>query len=273
MKVEELTLKNFNGRNFKLTFFRQEENKLLKKPDRPLALVIPGGSFNHYSIREGEPTALAFVSRGYDAAILYYNLVQDSGDIYPDAALSGLSAIQYFRKNAQKLGIDAQQIITIGFSAGGHVAAMMNSFAGSQKMQAQYGFAFEDVQANATILGYPLIDVKLVGLKIPAEQLKFIPQAAFLRDASTGVNELTPPTFIFQAVDDPIVLIDNALIYIKALRAKQRPFEAHLFDHGGHGFGLATPELELRERPWQNDAHLVNWFQLSLEWLTRLFAN
>lgn len=272
MKVEHLTLKNFNGRSFKLTFFKQEENKLLKKPARPLALVIPGGSFNHYSIREGEPTALAFVSRGYDAAILYYNLVQDPGDIYPDAALSGLSAIQYLRKNAEELGIDARQIVTIGFSAGGHVAAMMNSFAGSRQFQAKYGYSYDAVKANATILGYPLIDVKLVGFKIPADQLKFIPQDDFLRDASTGVNELTPPTFIFQAVDDPIVLIDNSLIYIKALQDQQRPYEVHLFDHGGHGFGLATPELELTDRPWQNDAHLANWFRLSQEWLKRLFA-
>lgn len=59
MKVEHLALKDFNGREFKLTLFRQAENKLLKKPARPLALVIPGGSFNHYSIREGEPPALA----------------------------------------------------------------------------------------------------------------------------------------------------------------------------------------------------------------------
>lgn len=35
MKVEHLSLRNYTGREFKLTLFRQEENKLLKKPARP----------------------------------------------------------------------------------------------------------------------------------------------------------------------------------------------------------------------------------------------
>ena len=272
MKVEHLTLENFNGRSFKLTFFKRDENKLFKKSTRPLALVIPGGSFNHYSLREGEPTALAYVNKGFDAALLYYNLVQDPGNIYPDAALSGLAAIAYFRKNAAALGIDPQQIVTTGYSAGGHVAALMNSFAGSKSMQEKYGYDYDTVKANATILGYPLIDIDLLGFEIPADQKQFIPTDNFLRDASTGVNALTPPTFVFQCVDDNVVLIENSLRYVRALQANKVPYEVHLFDRGGHGFGLATPELELANRAWQNDPHLAHWFTLAQEWLQRLSA-
>lgn len=31
---------------------------------RSLAIVVPGGSFTNFSVKEGEPVALAYVSRG-----------------------------------------------------------------------------------------------------------------------------------------------------------------------------------------------------------------
>ena len=86
-----------------------------------------------------------------------------------------------------------------------------------------------------------------------------------LLDTALGVTPETPPTFIFQAVDDPVVLIDNTIEYITALRKNRVYFEAHLFNKGGHGFSLATPELATAER--KADPHLAHWFELSLEWL------
>ena len=92
-----------------------------------------------------------------------------------------------------------------------------------------------------------------------------MPSAKDLLDTAVGVTPQTPPTFIFQAVDDPVVLIDNTIEYITALRKNRVRFEAHLFNKGGHGFSLATPELATKER--KADAHLAHWFELSLEWL------
>lgn len=45
-----------------------------------------------------------------------------------------------------------------------------------------------------------------------------MPTAKDLLDTALGVTPETPPTFIFQAVDDPVVLIDNTIEYITALR-------------------------------------------------------
>ena len=90
-------------------------------------------------------------------------------------------------------------------------------------------------------------------------------QVKELLDTALGVTPDTPPTFIFQAVDDPVVLIDNTIEYITALRKKRVHFEAHLFNKGGHGFSLATPEVAMAGR--EPDSHLAHWFELSLEWL------
>ena len=132
-------------------------------------LVFPGGSFNHLSLREGEPVALAYAAHGFDAAIVSYNLTTDPGRIYPDAALSGLTAVAYFRENSEKLGLDKDKITTIGFSAGGHVVSSMNVMAESQKWQSEYHFEHDKVSPNATILGYPLINIKDIGFPLPPD--------------------------------------------------------------------------------------------------------
>ena len=265
MEVENLTLTNFNNRQFKVVYYSLQDNPQLSLKKRPLIVVFPGGSFDHLSLREGEPVALAYAARGFDAAVVSYNLTTDPGRIYPDAALSGLTAISYFRENNEKMGIDKNKITTIGFSAGGHVVSSMNVMAESEKWQKEYHFDHDKVAPNATILGYPLINIKEIGFPLPPNASEKMPSAKELLDTALGVTPATPPTFILQAVVDPIVLIDNTIEYITALRKNKVHFEAHLFNKGGHGFSLATPELATAER--KSDAHLAHWFELSLEWL------
>ena len=64
----------------------------------------------------------------------------------------------------------------------------------------------------------------------------------------------TPPCFLCAAEDDPVVPPANTLMLHAALRAAKVPVELHLFEQGGHGFGLrgvvgkpasAWPELFL----------------------------
>lgn len=272
MDVRHLTLTNFNERDFKVTYYGLEKNPNLTMKKRPLILVFPGGSFNHLSQREGEPVALAYANKGFNSAVVSYNLTTDPGEIYPDAALSGLRAIQFFRDNAERLGIDSEKIVTIGFSAGGHVVSSMNMMAESEKWQQEFKFNYNEVTPNATILGYPLINLAKIGFKLNNTEKAEVDDEAekdFL-DTAKGVTNQTPPTFIFQAYDDPTVLIDNSLEYMMALRKHDIQFEAHIFDKGGHGFSLATPELAVKNRPWVVDEHTAHWFKLSIEWLQHL---
>lgn len=85
MKVENLTITNFNKREFKIHTYVLDQNPELVEQKRPLAIVVPGGSFNHLSKREGEPVALTFNNQGFNSVVMEYNLVQDPGKIYPDA--------------------------------------------------------------------------------------------------------------------------------------------------------------------------------------------
>jgi acetyl esterase/lipase len=74
--------------------------------------------------------------------------------------------------------------------------------------------------------------------------------------AEKNVTPHTPPTFIFHTVSDTGVPIENSMQYAAALRKNGIPFEAHFFQPGEHGVGLAT-----------NDPVLKTWPGLCSTWL------
>lgn len=267
MKTETLTLTNFNNRQFKIHTYTLDRNKKLARQKKPLIIVIPGGSFDHLSKRESEPVALAYAARGFNSAVMEYNLLQDPGRIYPDAGLDVLATVKYYRDHAASYQIDPAKIVTIGFSAGGHVATAANYLADSPKFSGRYHYQSQTVRPNKTILGYPLINIDKIGFPLPANADENMPAEAELKDTALGVTRETPATFIFQAWDDPIVLISNAIEYLAALNKNQVECEAHLFTHGYHGFSLARPHTMEKDQDWQDNPHVARWFNLSLEWL------
>lgn len=274
MQIENLTLTNFNGRHFKIHTYTLKKNPKLVRQKRPLMIVIPGGSFDHLSLREGEPVALAYAACGFNSAIMEYNLVQDPGRIYPDAGLDVLATVKYYREHASKYQIDPQQIITIGFSAGGHVASAANFLADSPAFKKKFAYQTAAVKPNATILGYPLINIEQIGFPLPAGAQANLPEEAELLDTAKGVSRKTPPTFVFQAWNDPVVLVTNALEYLAALKKKEVPgCEGHLFSYGYHGFSLAGPQTTEKGREWENNPHAGQWFKLSLQWLQDRFTD
>lgn len=63
------------------------------------------------------------------------------------------------------------------------------------------------------------------------------------------VNSETPITFIAQAVDDPISPIDNSLLMFNALKENHIDVEMHLFQNGGHGWGLRKKGTDTEQWP------------------------
>jgi dipeptidyl aminopeptidase/acylaminoacyl peptidase len=58
------------------------------------------------------------------------------------------------------------------------------------------------------------------------------------------VDANTPPCFIVHAEDDGTVPVANSLMLYSALVAAKRPGELHIFEEGGHGFGVRlSPDL------------------------------
>jgi acetyl esterase/lipase len=226
METKKLEIKNFNGRTYQLQTYTVKSGHAPLNKLRPLAIVVPGGSFTHLSVKEGEPVALAYVSRGFNACVVSYNLLQDEGMIYPDAGLDVLSTVNYYRERAAEYQIDPNKIVTIGFSAGGHIVSAANYLADEAEYQERYGYEGDQVRPNATILGYPLTDVHKVAFEIGGRADGALPPDPKLVDTALGVSSKTPPTFIFQSWNDPICLPTNAMAYEKPCsktRSSARP--------------------------------------------------
>ena len=71
-----------------------------------------------------------------------------------------------------------------------------------------------------------------------------------------------PPFFILHAEDDDVVPVENAILLRQALTARNIPVEAHLFEHGGHGFGLRKAigkPVEIWPELWRNWARSIGF--------------
>jgi dipeptidyl aminopeptidase/acylaminoacyl peptidase len=52
------------------------------------------------------------------------------------------------------------------------------------------------------------------------------------------ITDKTPPTFLVHASDDGGVLPKNSILFYEALLANKVPAEMHIYEVGGHGFGM-----------------------------------
>ena len=243
MKTFTLDLTN---ENVTLTAYLPDSSREMPHMNsRRAILVIPGGGYRFCSDREAEPIALKFLAKGYAAFILRYSLNENSE--FPKPLNDAEEALELIRVNAAEWCVNPGKIAAIGFSAGGHLTAML-SVAGR-------------VRPDAQILGYPCTLEK-----ISAILAKPIPGADKL------VDEKTPPAFIFASAEDNVVPIENSLKYAEALDSKGIPFEMHIFQKGYHGFSTGEESVYDKDEQRAYNEDTAVWVDLCLRWLDRLFG-
>lgn len=205
-------------------------------------LICPGGGYSHLAYnKEGVNVAEWFNSIGITAFVLKYRLPSDS--IMTDKTIGPLmdaqKAMRVIRSNAEKWNINPNKIGVIGFSAGGHLASTLCTHY-NEKV---YDSDTISAKPDFSILGYPVISMQtdithmgsrenLLGKNPDKKEI-----IKFSNDQQ--VNENTPPAFLFAAEDDHTVPIQNSINYFMSLRKFKIPSELHIYQSGGHGFGLA----------------------------------
>jgi len=197
----------------------------------PAVLVCPGGGYSILAYKkEGTELAEWFNSIGITAILLKYTVPKNR-----DAAFQDIQrAMRIIRNKAQEWNIDSERIGVMGFSAGAHLSARLcNNF--SEKTYSQIDDAdSKSCRPDFAMLIYP----------------------AYLQDMEISIE--TPETFILQTLDDTPHTTGTE-IYIERLKEKSIRYESHLFEKGGHGYGM---------RPTGNP--VSEWPDLLKKWLIKL---
>lgn len=249
-----------------LTVYAREKVGDLPARVRPAMLVIPGGGYQFVSEREGEPVALRFVAAGYAAFRLNYTINRT----YPTPLIEGSMAMAYIRENAEKYCVDPAHVAAVGFSAGGHLTAMLATLFDDENVKKALGA--RNVRPDAVVLSYPVITTGENTHVGTAETISG-GDAALKKALSleTRVTAESSPAFLWHTYEDNAVPVVNSLLFAQAYIAAGVPCELHVFERGWHGLSLLSREENpVLEPAVQRDGV---WAELALSWLaSRGFA-
>jgi acetyl esterase/lipase len=225
-------------------------------------VVLPGGSYvGLAATHEGREVADWFTARGFRAFILSYRL-SSHGYLLPVPLLDARRAIQTVRARALDYHIDPNRIVVIGFSAGGHLAALSATQFVAGNPDAEDAMDRVSSRPDYLVLGYPWIGAissdtshlsycKLFNVMDGCEALR----AAYSPDLF--VSRETPPTFLFHTFNDQTVPVEQGLRFYEALVKAGVQAELHIFANGPHGVGLGASDAALDQ--WPN--LLENWLR------------
>ena len=228
--------------------------------DKPLAciVVLPGGGYSERAPHEGDPIAKFFISRGMHSVVVNYRVAPNR---YPAPLADAQRAIKLLRARADEWKIDPNSVVTLGFSAGGHLSGACATL--EDVTAARVGADEVDRQSarpDGAILCYAaLSNNKEWGNYGCGENFLGSERCRLESDyfsIENRVTDDTPPVFIWHTSDDPVVNVKNALVFGERMREHNRKFEMHIYPHGRHGLGLA-PDTE----------DVKNWAPLAADWV------
>jgi acetyl esterase/lipase len=225
-------------------------------------VIFPGGGYEHLSMqKEGSDVANWLAGNGITAFVVRYRL----GPRYhhPTMLNDAQRAIRTVRSRAAEWRIDPRRVGVIGFSAGGHLASTAGTHFDAGAESSADPIERASSRPDFMILMYPVITMRGDSITHRGSRENLLgptPDAALVRLLS---NELqitrdTPPTFLVHATDDKTVPVENSLMFYQGLRSAGVSAEMHIFEHGGHGFGLAPA-----------DPVLSGWTTMCENWMRR----
>lgn len=211
-------------------------------------LIFPGGGYVRAVMdKEGYETAQWLAARGYTCFVASYRMPGDGWAAGPDTPLQDAQrALRLVRSKAADMGFASNRVGVMGFSAGGHMAASLLTHFEQQVYDPADGIDALSARPDIGCLMYPVISFtpdlmhegsrrQMIGADPTATQINaYSPQL--------HVTAQTPPTFLVHAADDTGVPVGNSIAFFTALKAAKVASEMHIFEKGGHGFGLRGVE-------------------------------
>jgi acetyl esterase/lipase len=230
-------------------------------------IIFPGGGYsvNAHS-HEGTEVATRLNEMGIAAFVVKYRIPSDetmsNKEIGP--LQDAQQAIKMVRERSKEWDLNPDRIGIMGFSAGGHLASTAGTHFNSPVIENTKGTS---LRPDFLVLIYPVISFldsvghmgsrdQLLGRSPSEEKIKFYSN-------ELQVNKTTPPAFLVHASDDDAVKPENSTFFYNALVRNGVPAELHIYQNGGHGFGMNNKTT--REQ-WMES--LRNWLQAN-RWLDK----
>ena len=228
-------------------------------------VILPGGGYTIDAMdHEGHQIGKWLAERGILGLVVKYRVTgQDALQYgYPVPFLDARRALRTARANADEWHLDPKKIGVMGFSAGGHLASLCTTrFADHFEQETEDATDQQNCRPDFAILIYPVITLKndLTHAGSRRRLLGGNPSEEMVEKLSTqnAVTEDTPPVFLLSTADDGVDC-RNSLNFAIACKAHQVPVSLHLFESGGHGYGLG------------GKGDLAAWPSLLDTWLKRV---
>lgn len=212
------------------------------KANGTAVIICPGGGYQYITANmEGTDIAEQFVKMGVAAIVLKYRIPNDAWMVHKEIGplQDAQQAIKMVREQAAKWNINSNRIGIMGFSAGGHLASTAGTHFNKVLIP---NTTKTSVRPDFMILIYPVISF-LPGICHVGSKEQLVGKNAGIELVNEYSNELqvteqTPPTFLVHASDDDAVISMNSIAFYDSLVSKKIPAEIHIYQSGGHGFGM-----------------------------------
>lgn len=231
-------------------------------PNGKAVLVCGGGGYFRIQLwKESSPAARWLQNRGYTVFELIFRLPNDGWEASAPFA-DAQRAMKIIRSRAAEFGVRPDSIGIMGFSAGGHLAGYTALRPDQPLYSGKDTFEAVSARPDFAVLLFPVVslrkpyDTTRTRREIIGDNPSADAQEAWSLDSHATVD--APPTIIFSAADDPITPPGHGIALFQALKAKGAAAELHIFEEGGHGWGLGTQQQILSQ-----------WPDIFEAWLTR----
>ena len=208
-------------------------------------VICPGGGYWIEAMdHEGYQMAEWLKSKGIAGIVLKYRLPYGHHEI---PSFDARQAMRIVRLNAKEWGIDPGKIGIAGSSAGGHLASTVGTVFDKGSQKSSDPLEKMSCRPDFLLLLYPVISFN-EAIGHMGSRKNLIGEGNDWNLAKKYSNELnvtpeTPQTFLVLADDDKAVIPQNSIAFYSALKANNVPAELHIFQQGGHGFGMTKKNL------------------------------
>ena len=213
-----------------------------EKANGTAVVICPGGGYSVVAFDyEGTEVAKKFNDMGVAAFVLKYRIPDPETMVDPSIGplQDAQRAIKMVRESAKQYNINPDKIGIMGFSAGGHLASTEGTHFNKPVIA---NTSNTSLRPNFMILIYPVISFtdSIAHMGSRNQMIGKNPSPEKVKEYSNElqITSNTPPTFLVHASDDGGVKVQNSITFYLALVKNNVPAEMHIYETGGHGFGM-----------------------------------